>query len=276
MFILISGYLSKRKWSQKKLLKNYILPYIIFDLLWVFYSLIRETISIRALNLFIPTYVYWYILCLCIMRIISFIPVFNKIFLPISFILTMMSPYLDKDLWLVLSLGRVALLYPIFYFGKVCSREFINKIRYKKRNMFLLMCACVAGELLLLAMRVTDITWASHDYPQNIKECILKYFFMLFVLGTFAGFAAIIPNRKTFLTKWGRNSLMVYLLHPFVVDILKAVLGKLYVQWNISFYFVAVIMAVLITNFLSKESLKIIYNVIIERIYSFFARLNKS
>ncbi|EEQ59556.1 acyltransferase [Clostridiales bacterium 1_7_47FAA] len=270
MFILISGYLSKKKWTYKKMLRNYILPYIIFDLLWVVYSLIRGTVSAAELNVLVPTYVYWYILCLCLMRIVAFTTVLNKIFLPISVVLTIISPLIGKDIWLVLSLGRVALLYPMFYLGRSYLKEFVSKAREKKITMVILMSACICGELLLLRNHITDITWASHDYPLNMTECLLKYVFMFFVVGVFTGLVALVPNRKIFLTKWGRNSLLVYLIHSFVIDVLKVVFGKINVEWNTPFCFAAVLTAVIITEFLSNERLKKLYDVMMLKIYIIF------
>ncbi|MCB7302636.1 acyltransferase family protein [Bariatricus massiliensis] len=270
MFILISGYLSKKKWTWKKILRNYILPYLIFNLLWVVYSLIRRTVSVVALNVLIPTYVYWYILCLGIMRIIAFIPVFDKVFLPISVGLTIFSPFIGKNMWLVLSLGRVALLYPIFYLGRSCSNEFVGKIRVKKSTAIIMMSVCVFGELLLLKNNITDITWASHDYPITAMECLLKYVFMFFTMGIFSGLAVLVPNKRMFLTRWGRNSLLVYLIHPFVVDVLKVVLEKMNVIWNTQFCFVAVLGAVVITELLSNERLKKVYDVVMSRFYKVF------
>lgn len=64
MFISISGYLSKHHTDKKKILRNYIVPYILFDIFYVMYTLMLGNIQIYNLNILIPSYVYWYILCL--------------------------------------------------------------------------------------------------------------------------------------------------------------------------------------------------------------------
>lgn len=68
MFMLISGYLSKRPINLKKAIKNYLIPYILFDLLYLMWLVIRgQEVS---WNILFPTYVYWYILALFVMRLI--------------------------------------------------------------------------------------------------------------------------------------------------------------------------------------------------------------
>ena len=89
---------------------------------------------------------------------------------------------------------------------------------------------------------------------------------MIFDFCLFTGMAATIPDSRTFLSRWGRNSLIVYLLHPFAVDIVKALLGKLNVQWTTLFYFIAIPIALLITDFLSRENIKTIYDTIKKKI----------
>lgn len=64
--------------------------------------------------------------------------------------------------------------------------------------------------------------------------------------------------------------MLVYLIHPFVVDILKAVLEKMNVIWNTQFCFVAVLCAVVITELLSNERLKKVYDVVMSRFYKVF------
>lgn len=273
MFILISGFLTKKKWTVMKLVRNYIIPYVVFDLMWVVYSLIRGTATISSLNLLIPTYVYWYIMCLCIMRVISFTPYLNFVFLPISVIITLASPYYGKNLWMFMSLGRVALLYPIFLLGKNVTFELVDKIRNRKLLTVIIMCACVFFEIILLKANLTSISWASHDYPIDLKECVLKYVLMLLVLGSFFGCAAIIPDKQSILTKWGQNSLQVYLMHPFVVDVFRAIFSALNIQWDVGIYFVVLIISAIITTLLSSEFVKTKYNMFLSKICSFFAVL---
>ncbi|MDD7636305.1 MAG: acyltransferase family protein [Clostridiales bacterium] len=57
MFMLISGYLSKKQISIKKAIKDYLIPYIFFDLLYIIWEALRG-IDV-SLNILFPTYVYW-------------------------------------------------------------------------------------------------------------------------------------------------------------------------------------------------------------------------
>jgi fucose 4-O-acetylase-like acetyltransferase len=67
MFILISGILSKKETNFKNIIGSYVIPYIIFDFAYVIFgSLIGQPVS---WNVLVPSYVYWYILCIAIMKL---------------------------------------------------------------------------------------------------------------------------------------------------------------------------------------------------------------
>ena len=65
-----------------------------------------------------------------------------------------------------------------FPLWKSYPKELIYKLRNKRTIMVLLMSVCILGELVLLLTNITNISWASHDYPIDAKECVLKYMYL--------------------------------------------------------------------------------------------------
>lgn len=111
MFMLIFGLLSKRTVTFKKAIKNYLIPYILFNILYMVWLLLRgEKVE---WNVLLPTYVYWYILALFFMRLLlskckgDCLNSFYSFF----------SPLIGEEMWNILAIGRVILLCPIFYLG---------------------------------------------------------------------------------------------------------------------------------------------------------------
>ena len=261
MFMFISGYFSKRQMKFSAIFKNYFLPYIVFDIAYAVYSIIRGTGDINSLNLFTPTYVYWYILCLGFMRLLGSSKIKNRYIFVAAVVLTFITPLLiDKEHWLILSWGRVGLLWFMFYAGLRTSYRHLEKLRNNKLICIGILVLCVVAEFLLLKSNVIDISWATHNYPLSFKESILKYILMIFTIGCFCGCAALAPENAGLLSRWGRNSLVVYLLHPYMVDVLKVILVKLNVDWNAGLYFSLLLVAAITTDLLSRDIIKGAYN----------------
>lgn len=273
MFILISGYLCKNKWSSKKLIRNYIVPYIIFDLLWAIYSIIRNTEQLKSLNILYPTYVYWFILCLFFLRIIAFIPKLDTLFFPLSIVALLITSVIEQQQWRFLSLGRVVLLYPMFYLGRNYARNICERIYLHKRICLVIISMCILVEIILLSSGAAPITWSTHDYPNSVGESVLKLIFIVITLCMFCCFSALLPKKQTILSRWGRNSLIVYLLHPFVVDMIKIVISKLHFRWDTAFFFAVFITSVIITEVLSEDWLRLLFDKFMNRL-NILLRLN--
>lgn len=105
MFILITGLFSKKKQSFWKIVSAYIVPYIIFDSIYVVWCMIigKET----DIPLLIPTYLYWYILCIAIQKMLLQ-KIHRKYILAIIVIaIQIITLFVTEDIWRVLSIGRV-------------------------------------------------------------------------------------------------------------------------------------------------------------------------
>ncbi|MCD7789967.1 MAG: hypothetical protein LUH55_05340 [Bacteroides thetaiotaomicron] len=270
MFMLISGYLSKHPASVRKVLRNYIIPYVLFDLLYVIYGLMRGSLTIDALNILIPSFLYWYILALGLMRMLASSRIKNEYILVISIFLTLLSPLIEEEMWRFLSIGRVGLLWLAFYVGLKCDISRMMSIRINKKAAIFVGTCSVVIELLLLFTGIVDVTWATHDYPNTIAESLLKYLFMVCTIGCFVGIGAVIPENCDIINRWGKNSILIYLFHPYFVDAFKIVTSKIGLEWNLIMFFGGLIFAILTCQLLSMKIWRNIYDRAIQKISSIF------
>ena len=75
------------------------------------------------------------------------------------------------------------------------------------------------------------------------------------------------PENNKRLERWGRNSLIVYLLHPFLVDVIKTIIEKSTMRWNTLLYVILLVVTAIVTDFLSADPLKELYYKFIGNIY---------
>lgn len=257
VFIFISGYFSKKKSSFEKIFKNFLVPYAVFDLAYVIFS--RVVQGSGNFNILFPTYLYWYILCLALMRMsVEFMDKTKLAYLTpvISVALCCFCP---ENIWRFLSFGRVILLYPMFYLGYKFNENQMSFFRKNKIASFVLGVIGIVVELLLLKFNVVDTSFAAHDYPSDIKEHFAKILVMILSIGSFALLAAFVPENVKFLKRWGKNSLIVYLVHSYAV----VLFGKVFVRFNIESvwveFVICFISAIIITEILSLDVFSRLY-----------------
>ncbi len=262
MFILISGILSKRASSFKKIFCRYIIPYVIFDGIYVLYGYIRGYIV--NYNILIPSYVYWYILCLAIMKIL-----YHKIpalmICVISVIISFIFPCLfSETIWRFCSLGRVFLLFPLFCVGVCISFDKLKLLKDKVKICFLIGIMSFLCIILFLGMGIVQYNWATHDFYGTNTELLIKYIYMLFTVGVFLLLFVILPNLD-FLKRWGQNSVVIYLIHPFCIGLFTHITSLLKLPMVYSFA-ITICFSLVITNILSLNIIKKYYDYMLDYI----------
>ena len=259
MFIFISGYFSKSDYSLKKFIKGILIPYISFDIIFNLFNLVGggdyNFIIIIADN------VYWYILCIGLMRLLNKYTKNSIIVVIVSVIISFISFRAPENIWRILSLGRVFLLYPLFYIGVNLTPN--NLLVFKKHKVLSIVTTviCFIIEFVLLYYEITSTHWATHNQPTSVTDLLLKYLFMgVFTFGCFIGLFALSPNRKIpLLSKCGRNSVMIYLIHMIPVKIIFKLIKVLKFEWDNSLFIVLLVLSILISYILSAEFISKIY-----------------
>ena len=270
MFIFISGFFSKSNYSLKKFIKGVIIPYITFDILFNLFNFAGggdyNFIIVIADN------VYWYILCIGLMRVLNKYTKNSIIVVFISIAISAFYYFAPENIWRVLSLGRVFLMYPLFYIGVNIKEEYLSFINNKKILSVSIAILCVISELVLLYSGIVTTHWATHNQPTSIIDLLLKYFYMtVFTSGCFIGLLALTPNKVLpIISKCGRNSVMIYLIHMFFVKIIYKLIKVLGLDWNYPLFVIIIVVSVLLSTILASEWITRIYKWYITKISKLF------
>lgn len=225
-FLFVCGYFSQKHDTLNNV-KKLLIPYIILQMIWfVFY------INVLDLNkdftFLIPAYSLWFLLSLFFMKqILPFIERIKYI-LPILFILGILVGY-DKNVDTFLSLSRFIVFLPFFYMGYKFKREaFLNFTNKYSVRILALIVFILLGTLLYQLQNTIrpELFYAKVPYEALIHSLpftggIMRIFMYGFTILMGICFFAMIPRTKNFLTYIGGATMGIYIIHPFIVRILK-------------------------------------------------------
>ena len=216
-FVFISGFFSSENSAMiKNALKLLILYYIFnFSL-----SLILYLYTNTQINFLFPYYSYWYILALFFWRItIKYINQIPFIFI-ISIIISLLEGYWN-NFSNILSVYKILVFFPFFIAGyKFAKLNILDKfLLWKKgimKSIIFLVIFAIFSYLVISYIRKNEITneillLLTYNKANNIKERIVSmnvgFIFIILI------FLLLPDNKIIFISKWGKNSLYVYLFH---------------------------------------------------------------
>lgn len=231
-FILIAGFFTKnfnRPGNIKKLFKKLVLPYILFQLIYsAYYSLIglqREF----SWELLVPQWSLWFLLSLFFWQLSLYLFQYLRpeVGITLSFILSLLSgylPFMSRDL----TLQRTFAFLPFFVIGHYVTKEQVDNIRRGSHRLL-----GITG-LFFIFLFIRNIEYlnkymvfGSKPYEEFLASPLLgsavrMLMLALGLIGTY-GVLALVPRRQLILTRWGANTLLVYLLQGFFIKGLRAV-----------------------------------------------------
>lgn len=234
-FVLISGYFAKATPpgvpQLKRLFTDLVVPYLIFETIW---SCIHWAIS-GTLKLDYTTawWTLWFLLALCIWRVVLPYLVILRYPLLISILLSVGAGYLSSfdDTF---SLARAVALLPFFVLGwkirqsNLAERwlELRTAVVWRWRAagiglfvMLGLVTAVGIGEwrqLLLRRFLLYEESYASFGYDQWWAGAIRLGFIGLGIVCCFA-FLALMPRGNTWFSSLGTRTMYIYLLHSLIL-----------------------------------------------------------
>ena len=227
-FAFTSGFFSKRKNTDRQI--KFLLSYVFIISVYIGLALIRK----EAPHILTPYYSEWYLVALAIWRWLS--PYLRKsrwtVFALICF--AVIAGYW-KDLGgnPVLSITKVIAFFPFFFAGYLMDGDAVGRIRkenLKAKAVGMLLLAFVAGGIL-----------ASHKYlkigmadvmPQVYPEATLAYagnrlLVYLLAAAFIIALLQLSPEKKIpLLTKAGKNSFAIFLIHRPLVLIFSEVFAS--------------------------------------------------
>jgi len=156
-----------------------------------------------------------------------------------------------------LSLSRTFVFFPFFIVGYYLKKEHFQLLT-KSRTKIVMAGTIVIIALVFIIFPELDEKWLLGSKPYSYLETIsaiglikrIGIYSINFLM--VAGFFAFVPKRKFFFTKFGRNTLYVYLLHGFIVRAFRGSSVESYI-YDSKTLIVLLIISLLLTFFLSSK-----------------------
>ena len=218
-FIFCSGYMSRsEKACSKKSIVKLLLCYLALNTAFLVYFGVK-TGSVLLLT---PYSSAWYILSLVVWRLS--IRHLSKIkgILPISIAMAFLIGFWAEASNL-LAISRTVAFFPFFLMGYRLDESKLQKHLQQRtvlKSVFGYVFACLVAVGLLLVVRKSNCTMlmlTMQPFESN-RELLNRGFIMLSATLMILTMMQTVPNRKIpLLTTVGKNSLLVYLVHRFVV-----------------------------------------------------------
>ncbi|SEO22320.1 Fucose 4-O-acetylase [Amphibacillus marinus] len=267
--ILLSGFFAKGIGEPKYLLsliRKLIVPYLIFQ---TFYTALYyfTTDSGWDTPLFEPHWSLWFLLSLFSWHILLILykRLPAKLGIGLTIIIGLLIGYMD-GIGHEFSLSRTFVFFPFFLVGYWLSSEQLRRLSSAKVRAIALLV--MAGVIIVLFIGADfQIGWlfgsgsyASLDRPNSGALIRLLVYLVAFVLSF--SFYAWTPRKSYRLTKFGQQTIYVYLLHGFFVQAFREYET---IQINDGFDFVvAVFISIAIVLLLASKPIFISFQPIIE------------
>lgn len=222
LFIFISGYFSKiAPDTNVKALKNVFIPYLLFNTFWILSVFLIDGDLSKTMYI-LPGYGLWYLLSLFFWR--TFLPAADKIkyVFGFSILLALFIGVIDfkSD---ILSISRTICFFPVFLFGYY-FKDLKEKFTFNKYLSAGVFVALITTTTLFFVFKSNKLMMLKTSYVDmhmgNAEGIILRLIVISVGILCCILLFNIMTSKKTFLTKMGRNSLAIYVLHLYFVSYL--------------------------------------------------------
>ncbi len=220
-FVMISGYFAHKRRKSFELLK--------FILLYTLFQIIFALGSKTEFIFFHPLWILWYLFAWIIWNLsLKFIPQKHKTWVVLgSFLFGILIGY-STNVSYFLSLSRIISFYPFFLLGYYSKSWWLWREKRKYQTIILRSSAIILLSTFFLIIYLTfgnidpyKFIYYSYPYVETESPLALAWVFRVssYVASIITGFAffLLVPQKKQFFTKYGQNTLQVYLLHACVL-----------------------------------------------------------
>jgi len=231
LFIFISGYFSKHIDSSAyatKIFKKLLIPYIIFETLYSLFDYWLTGDEQLTFTYFTPTWILWYLFSMIIWKVILPVVVKLKYILPISIVLAVVIGY-ASDAGYYASLSRSIVFFPFFLAGYFTQGHWLDKLKTRSVKVVALIVAAVIGCGMYLFAPRMNVELLYHSLPYRALGYSVWYagiyrlasMLLAAILGLCI-MAWVTKRRLPIVTSAGQHTMVVFLLHGFVIKYLIA------------------------------------------------------
>ncbi len=230
-FAFVSGYFAKKNDVNifQKTLEKQIVPVIFFHFAFEIFNKILFKVFTGATLILTPAWTFWYMLSLAFWKI-SFQLLYKiKFILPISIVMSLGVGIVDC-IGYPLSASRTIVLFPFFLLGHFFKeRNIIEKIKSKRFFLGLALTTLLGSYIWVWKMKF-PIGLYLNSCSYNICGFSWKRGGLLRLVNLFLAFAVVLsiiiltPPKKSFLSEIGRNSIIPYIAHGFLLKLLVKLL----------------------------------------------------
>ena len=227
-FVLITGYLSKSfRYSRRHLwalLTTLVVPYFVFSWLMVQF---RHHVGGEPLLDPIwtnPRWPMWYLAATVIWRLLTPVLRVHPVMVPVSIAVSLLGGLTNQELF---DLNRVMGFLPFFVIGLHLGADRLAVVRRPRAWIF----GVVGLVLLFWFARFTDELWSTQflyfraSYAElgvgDLEGVWIRFRLILIAVLASAALFTLVPHRRSFVTRMGVWTLVVYLCHGFVVRFLE-------------------------------------------------------
>nr|WP_317357757.1 acyltransferase family protein [uncultured Tyzzerella sp.] len=221
-FIFISGYFSKDlKKSQDSAFEKFLLPFLIITLPWNIVSFILGITD--NYSFFTPAWAMWYLFSMFIWKLLlPYLLKIKRIFKISIFLGITAGLFMEFNSFM--SISRTITFLPYFLAGYFFDDTLIEKLRKKPKLPFIFVIISVAlvaiyfstSDLIPVEILWLDRPFINLNYSMKLGLIIRILLYGIGFLMTFT-LLNLITEKKCFLSKLGKNTLSVYLLHIFLI-----------------------------------------------------------
>ncbi|MGD7043471.1 acyltransferase family protein [Jeotgalibacillus proteolyticus] len=251
-FILVAGYFAKgiyKKGLFTKLIKKLIIPYLIFQLIYTLYYYFLRNEQSLTVDPFNPQWSLWFLISMFFwsLLLLLFVHVMKlslKAALPISIALGLLVGFIG-DYSTILSISRTFVFFPFFLLGYYADRSWFYALKKKPLRLAAIFSLTSAFLFMILVPEWSN-NWllGSHSYENTGVQTEISPLIRIIIytvnIWLVASFFALTPEENHFYTKWGKNTLYVYLLHGFIIQFYREADFGVFINPYVSLLFIMI------------------------------------
>jgi len=227
-FVFVSGMLTSATLSDgrvKKLVKSILVPFIVFTIMYeIFNYLMHGEFSGYTKNLQ-PYWLLWFLFSLFVWRLLLPVVIRFRFAIILTIIVALGAGYF-RSIGYFFGISRTLYFFPFFIFGyKLATIDFLET-KFMNTPKLILLGILAANIALFIYYYDMPHQWLYGSYSyyrlgySDWTAAIIRLVIYAVSFLTLMSIFLIMPNKEIRTSKYGENSLYVYVWHGFLVKIL--------------------------------------------------------